>query len=153
MGDAVLFCLSFLRFLTASIDNVLFEPHSDDLKIVLNNWSASVISSWSPGGFTSWPFGWFASCADLLAALLADLLAGPLSDGVAPLEARYHLRPPASYHWQVRSSIGCELADHMEAEAAAFSLLHTRERWRTVFKKYIFLKRMTGTKIGDQKLP
>ncbi len=121
---------SCFRFLTASIDNVLFEPHSDDLKLALKNWSASGISSWSTGGFTSWPFGGFASCADLLAVLLADLLAGPLSDGVAPLEARYHLRPPASYLWQVRSSIGCGLADRMGAEVAAFSLLHTGEMTR-----------------------
>ncbi len=61
VGDGVLFCLSFLRFLAASIANVLFEPHSAYLKLVLKNWSASGISSWSPGGFASWPAGGFTS--------------------------------------------------------------------------------------------
>jgi hypothetical protein len=72
--------------LTASIDNVLFEPHSVDLKQVFKNWSTSGISSWYPEEFL---VGLLADLlagllADLLAALPADLLACPLLDGVAP---------------------------------------------------------------------
>ncbi len=77
MGDAVLFCLSFLRFLTASIDNVLFEPHGADLKQVFKNWSTSGILSWYPEEFL------VGLLANLLAGLLADLLAGLLADLLA----------------------------------------------------------------------
>ncbi len=69
-----MFCLSFLRFLIASINNVLFEPHSADLKLVLKNWSTSGISSWYPEQFL------VGLLADLLAGLLADWLAGLLAD-------------------------------------------------------------------------